>query len=155
MRFAGQTNRDTYRRFYAYLVSEIDSPASYLGIASRSKHIENRRGIGIYQNSHLFQSLPAKAEFEFLDRRDIRALDEEIRCLSAQLLSATTSAERHSIQIKQKLVYSSKQRLYKEELKRLRATQSNKPYSSNENKVNMQKETLFSYRRRVMPQRDF
>ncbi|GLI74859.1 hypothetical protein PoHVEF18_003107 [Penicillium ochrochloron] len=154
MRFAGQNNRDTYGRFYAHPVSEIDGPANYLGIASRSEHIENRRGMGMYQNSHLFQSLPAKAEFEFLDRSDIRALDEEMRSLSARLLTATTPEERYGIQIKQKLAYSNKQRLYKEELQRLRATQSNKPPDSNENQVNMQKETLFSYRRRVMPQRD-
>ncbi|KAI9041406.1 uncharacterized protein KD926_006802 [Aspergillus affinis] len=154
MRFAGQTNRDTYGRFYAHPVSEIDGPANYLGIASRSEHIENRRGMGIYQNSRLFQSLPAKAEFEFLDRSDIMSLDEEMRSLSAQLLSATMPDEKHGIQIKQKLVYSNKQRLYKEELKRLRVAQSNKPLGSNENQVNIEKETLFSYRRRVMPQRD-
>jgi carbonic anhydrase len=83
MRFAGQNNRDTYGRFYAHPVSEIDGLVNYLGIVSRSEHIENRRGMGIYQNSHLFQSLPAKVEFEFLDRSDIRDLDEEMRSLSA------------------------------------------------------------------------
>ncbi|KAJ5438201.1 uncharacterized protein N7458_009199 [Penicillium daleae] len=97
-------------------------PANYLKITSRSDYIENRRGIGIYQNSHLFQSLPAKAEFDFLDRSDIRILNEGMRSLSAQLLSTTTPKERHRIQIKQKLAYRNKQRLYKEELKRLRSS---------------------------------
>ncbi|KAJ5630267.1 uncharacterized protein N7484_010367 [Penicillium longicatenatum] len=154
MRFAGQTNRDTYGRFYAHPVSGIDGPANYLGVTSRSEHIQNRRGMGIYQDSHLLQSLPAKAEFEFQDRSDVRALDEELRSLSAQPLSPTTPVQKHEIQIKQKLVYSKKRWLYKEELNRIRGTQSNKLKTPNENQATVHNETLFYYRRRVMPQRD-
>ncbi|KAJ5975505.1 Zinc finger C2H2 [Penicillium waksmanii] len=87
IRFAGQTNRDTYGRFYAHPASEIDRPANYLRITSRSKHIKNRRGMGIYQSLSFWIEL-------------------------------------------------------------------NKPLGSKENQVNIEKKTLFFYRRRVLPQRD-
>jgi carbonic anhydrase len=58
MKFAGQTNRNTYGKSYAHPLSEVDGPANYLGIASRQEHIQNRRGmvftaIPLYRSSFL------------------------------------------------------------------------------------------------------
>ncbi|KAJ5768158.1 hypothetical protein N7533_000741 [Penicillium manginii] len=50
MKFAGQMKRETFGRSYAHPLSEIDRPANFLGIASREGHIQNRRGMGIYQS---------------------------------------------------------------------------------------------------------
>ncbi|KAJ5193196.1 Zinc finger C2H2 [Penicillium cf. viridicatum] len=96
MKFAGQTNRDTYGKSYAHPLSKVDRPANYLGIAIRQEHIQNRRGIGLYRNSSLFQLLPAKAEYKFLAREDIYALDQTIAKLSL-LLSDATPEEKHEI----------------------------------------------------------
>ena len=41
--------------------------------------------MGMYRNVQLWQSLPAKAEFEFQERSDILALDETMENLSLKL----------------------------------------------------------------------
>ncbi|KAJ5491931.1 Zinc finger C2H2 [Penicillium expansum] len=147
MKFAGQTNRNTYGKSYAHPLSEVDGPANYLGIASRQEHIQNRRGMGLYRNSALSQLLPAKAEFEFLAREDIHALDQTMAKLSSLLVNALPE-EKHEIQLKQKRAYSEKRSLYNEELRKVQA-QSGKQHGS------IYTETMFHYRRKVMPHRDF
>ncbi|KAJ5772119.1 Zinc finger C2H2 [Penicillium odoratum] len=147
MRFAGQTNRDTYGKSYAHPLSEVDGPANYLGIASRQEHIQNRRGMGLYRNSSLSQLLPAKAEYEFLAREDICDLDRMMAKLSLQL-SGATPEEKHKIQLQQKRVYNEKRGLYNKELRKVER-QSGKQHGS------IYTETMFHYRRRVMPHRDF
>ncbi|KAJ6001624.1 zinc finger protein [Penicillium canescens] len=147
MKFAGQTNRDTYGRSYAHPLSEVDGPANYLGIASRQEHIQNRRGMGLYRNSSLSQLLPAKAEYEFLAREDVYALDQIMAKLSLLLPNATPE-EKHEIQLKQKRVYNEKRSLYNEELRKVQA-QSGRQHGS------IYTETMFHYRRKVMPHRDF
>lgn len=97
MKFAGQVNRDTYGKYYAHPLSEIDGLANYLGIASRSDYIQNRRGMGMHYNPRLWQSLPAKAEFEFKDREDIRELDKAMELLGSQLLSTEDSGLKHKL----------------------------------------------------------
>lgn len=154
MKFAGQVNRDTFGKYYAHPLSEVDGPANYLGIASRNGHIQNRRGMGMYQNPHLWHTLPAKAEFEFQDREDIRALDETMMSLGFQLLSVEGREEKQKVQLKQHQVYNERQRLYKEELKRIQLSQPHKPTSTTEHQGSIWEQTLFHYRRRVMPQRD-
>ncbi|KAJ6114885.1 zinc finger protein [Penicillium sp. IBT 16267x] len=135
MKFAGQVNRDTYGKYYAHPLSEIDGPANYLGIASRQEHIQNRRGMGLYRS--FLKSLPAKAEYEFLDRQDIRELDDQMRSLSALICLAKTEEDKHDIRLKQKKLYASKQ------------------LQSDAQREGFQNDTLFNYRRRVMPHRDF
>ncbi|KGO60662.1 hypothetical protein PEX1_038750 [Penicillium expansum] len=147
MKFAGQTNRNTYGKSYAHPLSEVDGPANYLGIASRQEHIQNRRGMGLYRNSAFPQLLPAKAEYEFLAREDIHALDQTMAKLSSLLLNALPE-EKHEIQLKQKRAYNEKRSLYNEELRKVQA-QSGKQHGS------IYTETMFHYRRKVMPHRDF
>lgn len=155
MKFAGHTNRDTYGKFYAHPLSEVDGLATYLGIASRHEHIQNRRGMGMYQNPQLLQSLPAKAEFEFQDRTDIRALDKTMDSLSSQLSTINNHEEKRKIQLEQDRAYNQKQQLYKEELKKIRMSQPNSLKSDTEQQGNLHEQNLFHYRRRVMPERDF
>lgn len=152
MKFAGQINRDIYGKSYAHPLSEVDGPANYLGIASREGHIQNRRGMGRHYNSQLWQSLPAKAEFEFQDRDDIRKLDAEMCSLGAQLPCLETQEQRNQVYSTQHRIYNEKQRLYKEELKKLRKSQSRKPGVEH---GSLYEQGLFLYRRRAMPERDF
>lgn len=151
MKFAGQVNRDTYGKYYTHPLSEIDGPANYLGIASRQEHIQNRRGMGLYRS--FLKSLPAKAEYEFLDRQDIRELDEQMRSLGGLVSLAQTEEEKREIRLKQKRLYASKQRLHKEELQRIQAQQNTSVHLDAQREV-IQNDTLFYYRRRVMPHRD-
>ncbi|KAJ5202331.1 Zinc finger C2H2 [Penicillium cf. viridicatum] len=100
IKFARQTNRDIYGKSYAYPLSK------------------NRRGIGLYRNSSLFQLLPIKAEYKFLAREDIYALDQTMVKLSL-LLSDATPEEKHEIQLKQKRIYNKKRSLYNKELRKV------------------------------------
>ncbi|KAJ5521356.1 hypothetical protein N7527_005471 [Penicillium freii] len=106
IKFAGQTNRDIYRKSYAHPLSKVDGLANYLGIAIRQEYIQNRRGIGLYP------------EYEFLTREDVYTLDQTMTKLSL-LLSDTTREEKHKIQLKQKAVYREKQSLYNKELRKV------------------------------------
>ncbi|KGO61363.1 hypothetical protein PEX2_094200 [Penicillium expansum] len=103
--------------------------------------------MGLYRNSALSQLLPAKAEYEFLAREDIHALDQTMAKLSSLLLNALPE-EKHEIQLKQKRAYNEKRSLYNEELRKVQA-QSGKQHGS------IYTETMFHYRRKVMPHRDF
>ncbi|KAJ5452017.1 hypothetical protein N7445_000200 [Penicillium cf. griseofulvum] len=155
MKMAGHENRHTFGKSYTHPVSEIDGPATYLGIASRHEHIQNRRGMGMYRNAQLWQSLPAKAEFEFQERNDIRALDKDMEILSVLLSEATGNEEKHQIQLKQHRAYNEKKRLYIEHLKGLQRSQPHGFRPATNSGSNINEETLFRYRRRVMPERDY
>jgi hypothetical protein len=155
MKLAGHENPRAFGKSYAHPVCEVDGPATYLGIASRNEHIQNRRGMGLYRNVQLWQSLPAKAEFEFQERSDILALDETMGNLSLKLSKASSTQEKNQIRLDQHRAYNEKKRLYLEELKRLRELQPNKPKSASSDPNGLHEESLFHYRRRVMPERDY
>lgn len=149
MKFAGQMKRETFGRSYAHPLSEIDGPANFLGIASREEHIRNRRGMGIYQSFDACQYLPAKQQFEFESRKDIRELDSELWDLADRLSALSDVQGRKEIQKRQRSVYDRKQRLYREAVKQIREKSTKGSTTSN-----TRTETLFHYRRRVMPDRD-
>ncbi|KAJ5185809.1 hypothetical protein N7491_006319 [Penicillium cf. griseofulvum] len=71
IKFARQTNRNTYGKLYAHPLS-------------------------LYRNSSLLQLLPTKAEYKFLTREDVYTLNQSIANLSL-LLSDATPEERHEI----------------------------------------------------------
>jgi hypothetical protein len=99
MKMAGHENPSTSGKSYAQPVCEIDGPATYLGIAGRHEHKQNRR---------------AKAEFEFQERSDILALEKDMEMLSVQFSKASGNEEKHQIQLEQHRVYNEKKRLYTE-----------------------------------------
>ncbi|KAJ5471000.1 hypothetical protein N7530_008357 [Penicillium desertorum] len=148
MKFGGQMKRETFGRSYAHPLSEIDGPANFLGIASREEHIRNRRGMGIYQSFDACQYLPAKAQFEFENREDIRELDSELWDLSDRFSATSNVQARKEIQKRQRSVYDRKKRLYREAVDQIR--EHSKKGSTISNTMT---ETLFHYRRRVMPDR--
>ncbi|KAL2810637.1 hypothetical protein BDW59DRAFT_155623, partial [Aspergillus cavernicola] len=148
MKHASHIDPRTFGRSYAHPVCEVDGPASYLNIATRHEHIQNRRSMGIHRNPNLWQSLPAKAEFEFQEREDVMALDEELAILNTQLTKAESPETVHEIQSQQRRVRSQKDKLYLEELKRQRGLQVGIQKGS------IDEQTLFHYRRRAMPERD-
>ncbi|KAF7169446.1 hypothetical protein CNMCM6106_004351 [Aspergillus hiratsukae] len=146
MKHASHTEARTFGRSYAHPVCEVDGPATYLDIASRHEHIQNRRSMGVHRNQNLWQSLPAKAEFEFQEREDVIALDKEFERLSTQLAKTDTETKK-GIQLQRRRVQGKKDKLYLEELKRQRVQQCTQTGSVYE-------QTLFHYRRRAMPERD-
>jgi hypothetical protein len=104
----------------------------------------------------MWQSLPAKAEFEFQERSDILALDETMENLSLRLSKASSTQEKNQIRLDRHRAYNEKKRLYLEELKRLRKSQQpNKPKSATSDPNGLHEESLFYHRRRVMPERDY
>ncbi|KAL3467666.1 hypothetical protein BJX64DRAFT_299023 [Aspergillus heterothallicus] len=76
MKHASHTEARTFGRSYAHPVCEVDGPAVYLNIATCHEYIQNRRSMGIHYNPNLWQSLPAKSEFEFEEREDVRQKDK-------------------------------------------------------------------------------
>lgn len=148
MKHASHTEARTFGRSYAHPVCEVDGPATYLNIASRHEHIQNRRSMGIHRNPNLWQSLPAKAEFEFQEREDVMALDTELAFLSSQHATADNQETAHKIHLQRRRVQSQKDKLYLEELKRQREVQQGTQTGS------IYEQTLFHYRRRAMPERD-
>ncbi|CAI7676883.1 unnamed protein product [Penicillium manginii] len=149
MKFGGQMKRETFGRSYAHPLSEIDGPANFLGIASREEHIRNRRGMGIYQSFDAFQYLPAKEQFEFENREDIRELDSELWDLTDRSSALSDVQDRKEIQKRQRSVYDRKKRLYRRAVNQMRENSKKESTTSN-----TRTETLFHYRRRVMPDRD-
>ncbi|RHZ62459.1 uncharacterized protein CDV56_107336 [Aspergillus thermomutatus] len=148
MKHAGQVHRDTYGKSYAHPLSEVDGPATFLGIASHHEHIQNRRSMGIHRNPYLWQLLPAKAEFEFQERSDVMALDKEVQSLSTRLSLAESRHDKQQIQLEQHWVYNRKQQLYAEELRHLQQVQPRTADGS------IHEQSLFHYVRRVIPKRD-
>jgi carbonic anhydrase len=104
--------------------------------------------MGIHRNPNLWQSLPAKAEFEFQEREDVLTLDKEFAFLSAQLAKADSQETAHQIHLQRRRVQSQKDTLYLKELKRQREIQQGTQTGS------IYEQTLFHYRRRAMPERD-
>ncbi|PKX95141.1 uncharacterized protein P174DRAFT_510972 [Aspergillus novofumigatus IBT 16806] len=82
MKCASHRETQTFGRSYAHPVCEVDGPATYLNIASHHEHIQNQHSMGMHRNPNLWQSLPAKAEFEFQEREDAIALNTEFEFLS-------------------------------------------------------------------------
>lgn len=151
MKFAGHVNKGTFGRSYAHPLSEVDGPATYLGIPGRHEHIQNRRSMGIHRHPQLWQSLPAKAEFEFQERPDIIELDRQMQCLTDELSKLQDPISKKEVQLGQHRIYNEKQRLYIQELRTLQRTQRRtlviQPTATYE-------QTLFNYTRKVMPERD-
>ncbi|KAK2812936.1 hypothetical protein FQN50_000957 [Emmonsiellopsis sp. PD_5] len=143
-KFAGHTHRDTFGRWYVHPLSEIDGPATFLGIEPRMEHIKNLRSMAIHRNPELWQSLPAKEELEFQQRSDIIALDDEL----GQRIATAEGEERQGLYLEQRRLCYEKQQLY---LKALRDFQESQP-----SKLGPQRSTstCFNYTRRVMPERD-
>ncbi|OJJ98557.1 hypothetical protein ASPACDRAFT_31552 [Aspergillus aculeatus ATCC 16872] len=151
MKFAGHIQRDTFGRSYAHPVSEVDGPATYLGILTRHEHIQNRRSMGMHRIPQLWQSLPAKAEFEFLEREDVMSLDKKMDQLTQEMGDVREPTEKHRLQLEQHRIYNEKQILYKQELRRLQQTQRR---GSITQQGSIFEQTLFSFTRKVMPERD-
>lgn len=150
MKFGGHMNRDTHGRSYAHPLSDVDGPATYLGIARREGHIKNRRGMEIHRNTQLYQALPAKLEFEFEDRHDIVCLTNEIAKLDLRVKAVKDPQERSQIELEQQRIQNKKRQLYMEELRCQQKHQLSEPAINGSEQARFH----FQYTRRVMPDRD-
>ncbi|OJJ66328.1 hypothetical protein ASPBRDRAFT_137940 [Aspergillus brasiliensis CBS 101740] len=148
MKFSGHIKRDTFGKSYAHRVVEVDGAATFLGIGSRRGHIENHRSMGVRRNPHLYQALPARADLEFQERKDVVQLDTEIRLMQKRLVLAEEDAK--TIQLHRRRLENQRQRLYVDELSRIRREQPRL--------VGLQsisdKPTAFHYTRKAMPERN-
>lgn len=148
MKYAGHIRQDTFGRSYAHLLSEVDEPATYLGVSTRHEHIQDRRRMGIYRHPQLWQSLPVNAEFEFQERSDILSLDNSKQQLNKQLVSLQSPEERRQIQLQQHRIYHWEQSLYLEELRRIQKAQL--IWSATHPGNHPRADFFFQYVRRVM-----
>ncbi|GBF62519.1 hypothetical protein TMEN_5065 [Trichophyton mentagrophytes] len=155
MKFGGQKSRYVFGEKYAHPLCEVDGQATYLGIVPRVDHIKNGRGMHLRRHQHLLQSLPAKDEMEFHQRKDVVELQEEWQRLHLRIKKADGN-EKRELELQQKSIYRQKVRLYNTELKLLRKQQSFKLQrpGSKSAPVNVYEETFFHYSRQVMPERD-
>ncbi|EGE03442.1 carbonic anhydrase [Trichophyton equinum CBS 127.97] len=155
MKFAGQKSRYVFGEKYAHPLCEVDGQAMYLGIVPRVDHIKNGRGMHLRRHQHLLQSLPAKSEMEFHQRKDVVELQEKWHCLHLQMKKADGNAKRE-LELQQRSIYRQKVRLYNDELKLLRGQQSFKLQRPGikGTPINVYEETFFHYSRQVMPERD-
>ncbi|KAL4999885.1 hypothetical protein BDV10DRAFT_200538 [Aspergillus recurvatus] len=147
MKHASHTEARTFGRSYAHPVCGVDGPAAHLNIATRHEHMQNRRSMAIHHKPNLWQSLPAKSEFEFEEREDVRRLNEELARLDSQMLDAESPDMKQDIISQRRKVRTVKDKSYLSELKRQRELQSGAQAGS------IHEQTLFHFRRRAMPQR--
>ncbi|KAM5479793.1 hypothetical protein MaudMau93_007756 [Microsporum audouinii] len=155
MKFGGQKSRYVFGEKYAHPLCEVDGQATYLGIVPRVDHVKNGRGMHLRRHQHLLQSLPAKGEMDFHQRKDVVELQEEWQRLHLCIKKADGN-EKRELELQQRSVYRQKVRLYTDELKLLRKQQSFKLQRPGDKgaTMNVYEETFFDYSRQVMPERD-
>uniref|UniRef100_A0A093VU63 Virulence plasmid integrase pGP8-D n=1 Tax=Talaromyces marneffei PM1 TaxID=1077442 RepID=A0A093VU63_TALMA len=146
MKLAGHRDPNQFRRSYAHPLSDIDGQASYLGIRDRRGHITNRRGMEIHKNQVTWETLPALREFEFEERKDVAALQDEIDRLKERSRVEQDVGMIRDIDRERRRLERQKKLLYGEEVQRFNRT------NSDTQKVEACQP--FHYTRRAMPDRD-
>ncbi|PGH04310.1 hypothetical protein AJ80_08533 [Polytolypa hystricis UAMH7299] len=152
-KFAGQADRDVFGKYYAHPLSEIDGPATFLGIESREEHIKNLRSMAIYRNADLWQLLPSNKELEFQKRGDILALDTAINELGSKIAMAV-GEEQRELHLQQRRLRNRRRQLYTEALRDFQESQPRKFGETTSSRTSPSTSTYFNYIRRVMPERD-
>ncbi|KAI9761799.1 MAG: hypothetical protein M1840_001679, partial [Geoglossum simile] len=154
MRFAGQSDPNTFFGSYMSQLSTVDGQASYLGEEIRRDHLDNFRGMGLHRNPHLWQSLSAKRRSELENRPDFLEVNQKIEALTQKIGSGieNTQPERTS----RRRLYGQKRRLIASELEAFRKSQPKKLTSSatHEGCSEDPHGTFFSCVRGLMPERD-
>ncbi|KAF8862713.1 hypothetical protein BDZ45DRAFT_585016 [Acephala macrosclerotiorum] len=150
-KFAGQSN---HRVFQTYYMAEgsVDGQNSFLNQPCRTDFIEDMRGISLHCNPELWQSLPAKMQHELQQRPDYIALQEEITSLNNNITTATDEETGRKLRARRKDLYTERQQLIKEELKKCRKSQPRK-HSSQGNQGDRHR-SFFNRVRHMMPERD-
>ncbi|EED21202.1 conserved hypothetical protein [Talaromyces stipitatus ATCC 10500] len=146
MKLAGHLDRRQFSKAYAHPLSDIDGQASYLGTRDRRGHITNRRGMELQKHQVVWESLPAKLEFEFEERNDVAAIQKEMQNLDEELKSSVAMDAVREIELEKRRLQYRKRSLYDQELQRFHRT--------NPDMTNSEACLPFHYTRRVMPDRD-
>jgi carbonic anhydrase len=146
MKFAGHFDANTFPKWYAHPISDVDGLATFLNIPGRSAHIKNHRSMAVHYDPHMLQSLPAKQMFEFEARDDIRKLTADIKNSRLEFLREADDSKKQLLLNRRRQLETQKSRAYHNELARLRKADT----GGSKNKF---QETLFHYHRRVMPER--
>ncbi|KAL4792861.1 hypothetical protein BDV19DRAFT_400344 [Aspergillus venezuelensis] len=146
MKFAGHFDANTFSKWYAHPISDVDGLATFLNIPGRTAHIKNHRSMTVHYDPHMLQSLPAKQMFEFEARDDIRKLTADIKNSRVEFLRENDDSKKQLLLNRRRQLETQKSRAYHNELARLRKADMGGP-------KNKFRETLFHYHRRVMPER--
>ncbi|KAJ0413052.1 hypothetical protein BJY00DRAFT_322648 [Aspergillus carlsbadensis] len=140
---SGYQQNVTARACRQWALMEADKQYSKAARMKHAAHRESRKfgrfyahPVCMHRNPGLWQPLPAKMEFEFQDREDMRALDEEISKLSAQLAKANDLDPTREIQLRWRRI--------KQQRRLQEHTRAGSVYEH----------TLFTYHRWAMPERD-
>ena len=158
MKFAGHLNPKTFPKYYMAPLSTVDGQASFLGQKLRKDYIEDFRSMALNRHPQLWQSLPAKLQYELECRPDFVALTDEILALSEKIKSAAKDDVREPYLARRRALHEQKRQLTVSELKRWRKLQPRRLPSSSSGKsdtaLDDRQRAVFPRVRRFMPERD-
>ncbi len=123
MKFAGHINPRTFLKSYMPSVSAVDGQSSFLAQPLRKDHIEDFRGMSLYRHPQLWQSLPAKMQYDFERREDFMACQREIESLNAATRTTMAEEDRQRDRLRRQELYEQKRQLTIGELKKWRKMQ--------------------------------
>jgi hypothetical protein len=152
MKFAGQNNPNTFLGFYMSQISTVDGQNSFLGKEIRRDYIEDLRGMSLRRHPQLWQSLPAKLQYELEQRPDFIEIEEEMESL-AKVIKAAGPENSQKDQARRRELYEKRRQITLVELKKCQKLQPRRPPSS-ETCLEDKHRTFFSRVRRLMPERD-
>lgn len=137
-------------------LSTVDGQGSFFEQALRKDHLEDFRGLSLHRHPQLWQSLPAKQQFEFECRPDILALDEEIESLNREIQTCSIAKDMQSQRARRRGLYERRRQLTVDELKQCRKIQPRKLTSQNAHETCLEdhRRTFFAHVRGLLPERD-
>jgi hypothetical protein len=137
-------------------LSTVDGQGSFFEQGLRKDHLEDFRGLSLHRHPRLWQSLPAKQQFEFDCRPDILALDEEIETLTPEIQACGYANDTQSHRARRRDLYERRRQLTVDELKECRKIQPRKLTSQDAHETCLEdhRRTFFSHIRGLLPERD-
>ena len=156
MKFAGHLNPSTFPAFYMAPLSTVDGQGSFLGQRLRRDFIEDFRGMALSRNSQLWQSLPAKLQYDLECRPDFMALDKEIAAISERIKLVGHEDNCQDLRARRRDLYVQRRGLTLAELK---ASQKGQPrrltaVATTDAPVEDYHRIFFTRVRRLIPERD-
>ena len=154
MRFAGQSNPSTFFQSYMSQLSTVDGQGSYFGTGLRRDHLEDFRGLSLHRHPQLWQSLPAKHQFELERRPDFIALDEEIETLNRKIQNLAYTEDTQPLHARRRDLYERRRQLTVEELRECRKLQPRQlpTQAASETCLEDHRQTLFAHVRGLLPE---
>ncbi|KAG8874535.1 hypothetical protein FRB98_008358, partial [Tulasnella sp. 332] len=145
LRQAGHRDDRTYTEYYAPTNPGTDGQGSYFGGTLRTLVNKRFRALTVAWNPELYQSLPAEKMYEFQNRPDFAALDEQLLELCLRHDSSDGAEKRKQLQ-------AQKRQLIADELRRLQSDQPrNITKSAPDSQVGRQRTMFWRIRHLIGP----